>query len=247
MIANLVPALTTGMAVSALPAVAESFARGNRLRTQKSIQMVLRITALFCVPAGLGISALSQEVCSLFFGMNSEVMVGAPLLRVLGLASIFIALTGTTNSLLQAVGRVSLPVKLILIGSAIKLAMNYLLVGIPQLNIQAAPWSTLACYVAITLLSLVALRSTVGPLGVLGVFGKPLLAGLLCAVAARLTQNMLMQVTASRFAVLLSAAVGAAVYLVGLLLLRALKKEDIMMLPKGEKMAKILEKYSLLG
>ena len=35
--------------------------------------------------------------------------------------------------------------------------------------------------------------------------------------------------------------------LVGLLLLRALKKEDIMMLPKGEKMAKILEKYSLLG
>ncbi len=161
-IANLVPALTTGMAVSALPAVAESFARGNRLRTQKSIQMVLRITALFCVPAGLGISALSQEVCSLFFGMNSEVMVGAPLLRVLGLASIFIALTGTTNSLLQAVGRVSLPVKLILIGSAIKLAMNYLLVGIPQLNIQAAPWSTLVCYVVITLLSLIALRSTGG-------------------------------------------------------------------------------------
>jgi len=174
-------------------------------------------------------------------------MVGAPLLRVLGLASIFIALTGTTNSLLQAVGRVSLPVKLILIGSAIKLAMNYLLVGIPQLNIQAAPWSTLVCYVVITLLSLIALRSTVGPLGAFGVFGKPLLAGLLCAAFARLTQNMLMQVTASRFAVLLSAAVGAAVYLVGLLLLRALKKEDIMMLPKGEKMAKILEKYSLLG
>lgn len=246
-IANLVPALTTGMAVSALPAVAESFARGNRLRTQKSIQMVLRITALFCVPAGLGISALSQEVCSLFFGMNSEVMVGAPLLRVLGLASIFIALTGTTNSLLQAVGRVSLPVKLILIGSAIKLAMNYLLVGIPQVNIQAAPWSTLACYIVITLLSLIALRSTVGPLDAFGVFGKPLLAGLLCAAFARLCQNILMQLTASRFAVLLSAAVGAGVYLVGLLLLRALKKEDIMMLPKGEKMAKILEKYSLLG
>lgn len=246
-IANLVPALTTGMAVSALPAVAESFARGNRLRTQKSIQMVLRITALFCVPAGLGISALSQEVCSLFFGMNSEVMVGAPLLRVLGLASIFIALTGTTNSLLQAVGRVSLPVKLILIGSAIKLAMNYLLVGIPRVNIQAAPWSTLACYIVITLLSLIALRSTVGPLDAFGVFGKPMLAGLLCAAFARLCQNILMQLTASRFAVLLSAAVGAGVYLVGLLLLRALKKEDIMMLPKGEKMAKILEKYSLLG
>ena len=125
--------------------------------------------------------------------------------------------------------------------------MNYLLVGIPRVNIQAAPWSTLACYIVITLLSLIALRSTVGPLDAFGVFGKPLLAGLLCAAFARLCQNMLMQLTASRFAVLLSAAVGAGVYLVGLLLLRALKKEDIMMLPKGEKMAKILEKYSLLG
>lgn len=247
MIANLVPALTTGMAVSALPAVAESFARGNRLRTQKSIQMVLRITALFCVPAGLGISALSQEVCSLFFGMNNEVMIGAPLLRVLGLASIFIALTGHHQQPAAGGGQSQPAGQAHPYRQCHQAGDELPAGGHPQLNIQAAPWSTLVCYVVITLLSLIALRSTVGPLGAFGVFGKPLLAGLLCAAFARLTQNMLMQVTASRFAVLLSAAVGAAVYLVGLLLLRALKKEDIMMLPKGEKMAKILEKYSLLG
>lgn len=61
-IANLVPALTAGLAVSALPAVAESFARNNRLRTQKSVQMVLRMTAIICIPAGLGISVLSEEI-----------------------------------------------------------------------------------------------------------------------------------------------------------------------------------------
>ena len=124
MIANLVPALTAGLAVSALPVVAESFAQGNRLRTQRSVQMVLRITTIVCIPAGLGISALAQEVCELFFGYNSEVAIGAPLLQVLAIASIFIALTAAINSLLQAVGRVSLPVKLILIGSLVKLAMK---------------------------------------------------------------------------------------------------------------------------
>lgn len=246
-IANLVPALTTGLAVSALPAVAESFAKGNRLRTQKSVGMVLRITAIVCIPAGLGISALPKEVCQLFFGYSNEVAVGAPLLRVLGLASIFIAMTGTINSLLQAVGRVSLPVKLILIGSAIKLAMNYILVGVPSFNIQAAPWSTLVCYLVITVLSLYALYRSIGSVGLFGIFMKPLLAGLLCAEGAKLTQNLLIQFIPSRFTVLISVTVGAIIYLLGLLMLKAIKKEDIMMLPKGEKMAKLLEKYSFLG
>ena len=246
-IANLVPALTAGLAVSALPVVAESFAQGNRLRTQRSVQMVLRITTIVCIPAGMGISALAQEVCELFFGYNSEVAIGAPLLQVLAIASIFIALTAAINSLLQAVGRVSLPVKLILIGSLVKLAMNYILVGIPQINIQAAPWSTLACCLLVTVLSLIALRQSVGELGVVSVFVKPLLAGLLCAAFARLSQNLISTVIASRFAVLVSVAVGALVYLIALFLLKAFKKEDIEMLPKGEKIAKTLEKYSLLG
>ena len=96
-------------------------------------------------------------------------------------------------------------------------------------------------------MSLRALRSSIGELGLFSIFAKPLLAGALCAAVARLVQNLLMTVTASRFAVLVSVACGAVVYLLALFLLKAIKKEDIMMLPKGEKMAKILEKYSLLG
>ena len=44
-------------------------------------------------------------------------------------------------------------------------------------------------------------------------------------------------------------AVGAAVivYVIALLLCKGLSKEDILMLPKGEKIAKTLEKYKVLG
>jgi stage V sporulation protein B len=37
------------------------------------------------------------------------------------------------------------------------------------------------------------------------------------------------------------------VYIVALLLCKGLSKEDISMLPKGEKIAKVLEKYKVLG
>jgi stage V sporulation protein B len=44
-------------------------------------------------------------------------------------------------------------------------------------------------------------------------------------------------------------AVGLAVvvYVISLLVFRGLAKEDVVVLPKGEKIAKTLEKYKLLG
>lgn len=70
----------------------------------------------------------------------------APALRVMGISAIFVALSLPVNAILQALGHADLPVKLLFIGGLLKLAMNYLLVPVPQLNIQAAPIGTLGCY-----------------------------------------------------------------------------------------------------
>lgn len=134
-----------------------------------------------------------------------------------------------------------------MLGSIIKLGMNYILVGIPQLNIRAVPYSTLVCYVVITLMSLIALYQTVGAWNYFPLLENLCWQQILCAATARGVQNLLDGYTQSRFAVLISVAAGALVYLLALLLLRVIKKEELMTLPKGEKMAKILEKYSLLG
>ena len=46
---------------------------------------------------------------------------------------------------------------------------------------------------------------------------------------------------------LISIGVAAVVYLAGVLLSKTIKKDDVLMLPKGEKIAEILAKYKLLG
>ena len=48
-------------------------------------------------------------------------------------------------------------------------------------------------------------------------------------------------------ATLISIGVAVVVYAIVVLLSKTLVKDDILMLPKGEKLAKILEKYRLLG
>ena len=50
----------------------------------------------------------------------------------------------------------------------------------------------------------------------------------------------------SRLITLAAIAVGAVVYLVAIIVIKGIKREDVLNMPKGEKIAGILTKYKLL-
>ena len=56
----------------------------------------------------------------------AEAAVAGPILRVLGLSTAFICLIAPINSILQAVGRADIPVKVVLVGGVIKFLLNLL-------------------------------------------------------------------------------------------------------------------------
>ena len=247
-ISNIVPSATTGFGISALPLVSDAWARRSRKDVSRSINMVLRITSLFAVPCGIGIWMLADPICRLFFNKPMGIAIAAPILRVLGIASIFISLTTVMNSLLQAIGRVSVPVRLAVIGGMVKLMLNFLLVGVPGINLQAVGYSTLACYVIMALLSAYVIKEVARVrIDLLSLLLKPCIAALACGFTAAVAYDGISNLWQSRYAVLPAVALGGVVYLIGVILLKAVRKEDILMLPKGEKIAKILEKYSLIG
>lgn len=246
---NLVPSITVTFGISALPAVTTAWTRRNKRETQKNIESVLRITALAALPAGLGLTALAGPILSLLFGTRpQEVLVAAPLLRTMGVAVIFVAIASPVYSVLQAVGRADLPVKFMLIGAALKLTTNFFLVAVPSVNIQGAPVGTILCYAFIVLASLISLRRLTGiSLRLLGVFGKPLLSGVACALAAWAGYGLLAKVLPTKLATLAAVVAGGIVYLIFLLVTRTLQKDDLLMLPKGEKIVKALEKRGFIG
>lgn len=246
---NLVPSLTTTIGVSLLPAVTAAWTTHNRLSLERNICSSLRLASMIAMPAGLGVCAMAEPVLRLlFFSRPMEVAVIAPALRIMGISAVFVAISLPVNAILQAVGRAGLPVRLLLIGGLLKLGLNYLLVAVPQLNIQAAPVGTLACYLLVVLASLWALVGVTGvriPAG--SVFGKPLFASVCCAVAARTSHDLIFRLIPSRFVTLLAIVIGGLVYLCVVFLTKTVTKTDIFMLPGGEKFAKALEKHSLLG
>ncbi len=244
-----------------IPAVSASLSKKDQLGAQRISESALRIGLLVAMPMGMGLCALGGPIMQLLFPAI-DVSVAGPLLSVLGIASIFVALQLLCNSILQAHGRVNLPILAVVIGGAVKLVVNYTLVGNPNIRINGAPVGTLCCFAVIAIMEMIIIRRLVPAAPRFArAIGKPLIASLIMGAAAwgshgladkiLRSMDLFWKVSAetgelyysymgSALATLIGIVVAVVVYVVLVLALRTISKEDLALMPKGEKIAKIL-------
>ena len=75
---------------------------------------------------------------------------------------------------------------------------------------------------------------------------KPLLAGIICAVSAYVSYELMSKVLQDRLSTVLAVIIASIIYLISLFLLRALTPSDVKMLPKGDIIVKTLAKLKLI-
>lgn len=246
---HLTPALTIPLGISALPLISSHWALGNRRAAANQVQSVIKLSALLAIPAGLGLSALAGPILELLYPARiSETVIAAPILQSLGIAAIFLGITAPVTSLFQALGRADIPVKLMALGAALKLGMNYFLLAVPEININAAAYGTILCYLFIFLSSVMLLQNILGmQINLINSFFKPLICGIICAVSANISYHALGKLIESRILCLISIVIGGTIYLFFVMVLKIITKNEVLFLPGGKKIAKILEKLSFLG
>ena len=245
---HLPAAITVTLGVSALPSISARWALGDRSQLAEQAASVIKLSGLIAIPAGLGLFALSEPILTLLLpAQPQDVPVAAVILRGMAIAAILLAITTPMASIFQAVGRADIPLKLIAAGAAIKLTSNWVLLAIPELNIRAAPYGTILCYGFVLVAGCMALNKVVGrPVKVARSLARPLLCGILCAIAANTSYELLSRVMGFRVATLLAIAISAGVYAIFVLFMKIITKNEAMLLPKGKKVVKILEKLALL-
>ena len=151
-----------------------------------------------------------------------------------------------SNSILQAHGLVNIPVVIAAIGGVIKLGVNYVLVGQESIGVVGAAIGTLLCFGMVALLDLVVIhRKLPQPPNYARIFVKPLIASAVMALAAWASHGLLARVFGTTgmggaVATLGAIALAVVVYAALILLLKAISKDDLAMMPKGEKIAKVL-------
>lgn len=248
---NLIPTITMTLGISAIPALSAAWTARNKREVRVTIESALRISMMVALPAGFGMAALSEPILKLLYSSQQHMApVGAPLLTVYGFGVFLFAAASPITNMLQAVGRTDIPLKSVAIGSALKIFLNFILIGRPEINIHGAPISTTICYIVMVAINLTSLlKITKAKINFFSVFVKPLVSAAACGATAWSAYFILVNKIglSSKLSTLVSICLGAGIYAVILVLIKGISKDDLEMIPKGEKIAKVLAKFGLLG
>ncbi len=246
---NFPAAFVTPIAVSLVPVLTAAIQAKDGVREKRVLDSALRLCGLITLPASLGLSIFSRPILELVFsGETGAINISAPLLSVLGASVFFSCIMTVTNSVLQAYGQEKKPIVSMVIGAVVKILSAYILIGIPKINIYGAPISTFLCAATVSLINLSYIKEATDKMeSSVGLFGRALLCAVISIGAAGVGYYFAIgRVGESHLLTLAFIALGAVLYGVLSLKIKAVTEEDILMLPVGAKINKILRKVKLI-
>ena len=242
---NLPAAISSSLAIAVLPAIAASKAIGDHRDVNAKLNTALRTVMLLTFPIAFGLGILGIPIVALLFPNHPE---GGTLL-MLGFPSIiFLAVSQIATGVLQAIGKISIPVMAAAVGACVKVGAGYVLMSNPYINIYGAIIGTILMFLITACINCIFLcRHTGARLDFVGIALKPAIASTAMALGCFTTYYLCYfllgsSAVATVFAILL----GMALYIIFMLLIRGFNDADIRLLPRGEKALHFLKTKGLM-
>ena len=241
---NMPCAFITPITISIIPAITAQLTTGDRAAAKATEESAARITGLISMPCAFGLALLAEPVTALLGGYTGDnLALATKLMAVLGASIAFNAVVLVTTAIMQAHGHVNRPVINMLIGGVLKLAAVYILTGNKAVGIVGTPIGTLSCYVCIAALNIFSIRKLVeNPPALVKNLLRPFLAALVMGIFVFAVFMGLKYVGITSRLILCGApiAVGVVAYVLAAVKIKVITRSDCLLLPKGEKIAKLL-------
>ena len=240
---NMPVAFISPIGTSILPAITEYLMLGKDAMVKSTEESAARVTGLLALPCGVGMTLLAGPIANLRY-TGIRLMVATQLLQILGICVFFYACVMFTNSILQSHNYAYVPVINTVVCGVVRLGLVFFLTSNPLINVIGIPIGGMFSYVSILLLNLFAISRLVPqkPKLVRNLL-RPILPAAIMGGAVWGTLFVLEKVLHISSVLIrcgVSVMVGVAVYAVAIILCKTVKKEDCLLLPKGEKIAKLL-------
>lgn len=241
---NLPISMNISFATVLVPSISAALTRGEKKEASKFVSYSLLISLLIIMPCAAGFISLAHPIFKLLYPNAAD---GWQLLQLSSIALIFIALNQTISGSLQGIGKIFAPATGLLIGCVAKFILNTILIRQPSINIYGAPLGSIFCQIisfayGYTVLS----RNIPVSFSAEKYILKPLGCSAVMGIAAFLIYKALFALTASNIISVFAAIISAVIiYFALILVTHTLNREEIEMLPMGDKLYRLLSRYHL--
>lgn len=234
--------------MSLVPAISAGYKVRNYGEVNNNMQFAMRASMIVGFPCAVGMFSLAKPILDLLYytpERAAEIEAAVPTLMIMTVSIIFMSTLQTLTGALQGIGKQMIPVKNLAVAAVAKVVLTYVLVGMKVFNVNGAPIGTIVCYIIASVLNIRDVKKYTGITFDFGMtYGKPFVASAAMGAAVFAAYKLVsLVVNSNTIATLLSICVGIAVYGVLILMTKAITKDEIRRLPKGDKLVRILDHF----
>lgn len=247
-VVNMPQVLTVALSMALVPSITSSMTGRDYRGMRRSVMQGMKLSWMIGMPCCVGLFMLAKPVMRLLYSSYGaeDLNTMAGLLRIMSLAILFLSVVQTTTGILQGLGRVIVPVLSLAIGAVFKVIINYVLVGVPAINIYGAPIGTIVCYaVAAILNTFMICYITRSKFAFGDVIGKPAISVMAMAFVLAVMTIALPDYADSRLFAVAGVLVGAPVYAFMLVLTGAITPDDMKIMPGGRRITALLKRMKI--
>ena len=247
-ISNIPIAFASAMAAAIIPTVSQLVAVKELDDAKRKISQAVKTIMVISIPSAMGLFALARPILGLLFPREANLDLAAGTLMALALSVVFYALSTLTNSILQGIGRVNVPIINAVIALLLQTIVLIPLLLFTNLGIFALVIATTVYSGSMCILNQISVRKALGyQQEFMRTMVIPGIAALFMGAMAWAVYEGLYLITESNI-ISMVPAIGLAiiVYFVLLIMLKGMTESELRAMPKGYLLVKAAKKCKLM-
>lgn len=237
---NLPLAVNLSFYSALIPEITAAISKKDFESASKKISFSISSSLLILIPCAIGFIVLADSILKMLYPNASD---GAHILQIAAVTMVFVGINHTIQGSLFGLGKMYTPALALLIGCVIKIGLNLVLITNPNINIYGAVISSFICQFVVFMIVYITMKRNIKvKFEPMKHIVKPLLAGLIMGAVIFFINYLFNGVIRNSILTIINIMIGAVVYLISVFALKILSKDEILMLPKGEKIYNLLVK-----
>ena len=245
---NVPVALASAMASSLIPSIVKSRTLGNRGQVINKIDSAIKVTMVVAMPCAVGIGVLGKPIVNMLFSNSIDPDKVALMYAIGCISVVFYSLSTITNSILQGIDKMNVPVLHSAVSLLIHLALLAGMLFILRIDIFSVVIADLVFSLLMCIFNERSIRKFLNyRQDYIGSFIKPAICSVVMGIIVFIVNRLIGKVIHSNtVCTLLSIIIAAVVYFLSLILTRTIGEEELLMVPGGGRIARLLERIGFL-
>lgn len=240
---NVVLSLASSLGPAIVPSLTATISRKDRKEAQGKVGLAIRFTMIFSIPCAFGLAALGGPIIEMLFHPETGVPLAAGMMQAGTLMIILYALSTLTTSILQGMGKEKVPVVHCTIAMVIHIIAVFVMLRVFMQNIYAVIYGNILFAVIVCILNGIAIgRSLRYRQEVLRTFLIPTVASVIMAFGTYGVYRLMHNIFGVTVSTVIAIIFGVAIYFTAMVALRGVTSDEVLMLPKGRMILRLIHR-----